>query len=76
MVFGDDLYEKVLQNIGKRVRVDGLVHRNADSPTVDRITDVRSIESLPDSNELPSLTSLMGLFQDCPIDVGSGWDEP
>lgn len=72
--FPDEYLERVLASIGKRIRVEGLVHRNPDGTGIDRITDVTALEVLPESHELPSLTSLFGMFADNPIDLCKGWE--
>lgn len=72
--FPDDFQSKVLSLVTKRVRVAGLVHRDPDGIGIDRITNIQSIELVPENDELPKLSDLLGLFKDSPVNVAAGWD--
>ena len=75
--FADDMYDKVHDAMKKRVQVRGMIHRDPDGVGIDRITQIEDIEVLPETAELPSLTSLFGLFESEPINrqmIGEGWD--
>lgn len=72
--FADDYLDKVKASIGKRIRVEGLIHRNPDGTGLDRITSIRSLEIIPESHELPPLSSLFGMFSGNPVDLCRGWE--
>lgn len=69
--FEPDLLKPVIACIGKRVRVEGLIHWEPSGIGIDRITDIRAFEQIPD--ELPSLIDLFGLYENTPIKVSSEW---
>jgi len=73
--YPESLHSKVLSSIGKRVCVEGLVHRDPDGIGLDRITKIKEITVLPENDEVPSLMRLFGLFQEQPVDVAAGWGE-
>lgn len=72
--FPAEFMDTVLGSIGKRVRVEGLIHRNPDGTGVDRITDLRALEVIPESADLPPLSSLFGMFANTSLDLCKGWE--
>lgn len=75
--FPDDMYDQVHRAMRKRVQVHGLIHRDPDGMGIDRITQIASLAEVPESESLPSLTSLFGLFKNSPIDrqaMNEGWE--
>lgn len=75
--FPDELYEKVHSLMRRRVRVAGLIQRDPDGVGVDSISQISSVDPLPEANELPSLQSLIGIFAKQPLSrefLDSGWE--
>ena len=72
--FDENMYDKVISYMNKRVRVEGLIHRDPDGIGIDKITQLTVIEKLPENSELPTMSSLFGAFKDTNLDIGSGWD--
>jgi len=70
-----ELHEKIVSLLGKRVQVEGTIHRDPDGVGIDRVTDVTSVNELAEDNELPSLSDLFGLFKSQPVNVAAGWGE-
>ncbi len=57
--FAQEKYDEVYANMRKRVRVEGLIHRDPDGIGIDRITEISLIESLPEDSQLPTMASLL-----------------
>lgn len=73
--FPDEMQDRVLSLVTKRVRVSGLIHRDPDGVGIDRITEVRSIDPLLEDTQLPKLRDLIGLFAECPVNIAAGWED-
>lgn len=72
--FDDELYSRIINCMGHRVRVEGLLHRDPDGIGIDKITKITAIEKLPENSDLPTMSSLFGAFKDAKLDIGSGWE--
>lgn len=73
--YDSQLHSKVVSCLGKRAKVMGTIHRDPDGIGIDCVTDVVDLDPIPEDHELPSLSSLIGLFKDSPIEIGAGWKE-
>lgn len=71
--FPDSKYDAVYKCLGKRVRVEGMIHRDPDDRGIDQITNVTHIEEIAEEDSLPGFQQLIGLFADDPIDFSAGW---
>ncbi len=72
--YPDSLHSKVVSLIGKRVRVEGTIHKDPDSVGVDHVSEVTSLVEIPEDNELPNLMELIGLFKHSPVSIGADWE--